>query len=914
MRIYTANSLMNKQCTQIIKPKPHTIITQCPKRPTPTLTTNTHTYNRQPSHKKHKHTHPQKDLNIPHPSHTRFSTWNIQGYAGITDLLIICIRENIDYMVCQEPAPRFSQNESPWLHASKQQAHRAGYTLFAYKYTIILMNDSTITPKLHNLPIQDQDGRIQMHLLTQPPHAYLIIGAYGHQRAHIDKQTKTTSTTIRQSLITKTNQHIKQYKQEHPQLQIIIIGDLQHTMNNPLHRSTTILTPPPHNLLDFAINSNQLKSVIPHRHPDQKYHTRLGNHGAAGIDHIMAPHELANAPLPSGINHSVRNADFPLQLTINTPTQDTDTKYLYKAVASIPLTLRTNPQDPNDTQLIPDGKLMTDEEHDHAINTIATLKRAHSQPEPQQSLQHANDALDQLDQNTLKATTRLQKDHKSQPWSCIPRTAKNRLLLDQAYTNLRQGIEQIFTICELTQNSSRDPVNTERQRIITQHTINITKPPPTPPNRPSQLTIQHINNTRARIKAIIKYSCQHQHNPSKEHTKLTHNAHRTTHKIAPTLIHLAELMDKTSSQKKAKRKQQKISTHPHTHQPRSQHKNPTTTTQHTIQDRIVTNAILTLKPSQKKTELTIQSITKHTIHNFLTTLTPNPTPKQWDLMLKDKQYITTLTNTSKQLKQLTQTILRRQGKERTTQIQHDILIGLLGNACRSIHPKNHAAPEANTTWETNTNPNQDPITHHAYTTTEQLYATFMGHSKQMQEPPGVPLHFSQLIHDDAGPSGVVINTKKEFTSQHLKQYLPEAHQLPTHIQLRIIQAHKRIAHIFTPPNPHKHLKWPFWLDLNTTQINVKLNLIKSSQKCPHKARSEGFTLNLLTLKELYNIPSSTDSYPNVQKTFKESQYPNLTHSQTAAQSHYLTPSRHTYQDTLQSTYHKALKPPTHSTP
>ena len=199
-------------------------------------------------------------------------------------------------------------------------------------------------------------------------------------------------------------------------------------MNNPLHRSTTILTPPPHNILDFAMNCHQLKSVIPYRHPNQQYHTRLGNHGVAGIDHIMAPYELANAPLPSGINHSARThaipsdhaliyADFPLQLTTNTPTQDTDTKYLYKAVASIPLTLRTNPQNPNDTQLIPDGKLMTNEEHDHAINTIATLKRAHSQPEPQQSLQHANDALDQLDQNTQISTTMLQKDPNSQPWS-----------------------------------------------------------------------------------------------------------------------------------------------------------------------------------------------------------------------------------------------------------------------------------------------------------------------------------------------------------------------------------------------------------------------------------------------------------------------------------------------------------------
>ena len=108
----------------------------------------------------------------------------------------------------------------------------------------------------------------------------------------------------------------------------------------------------------------------------------------------MASPHLANTPHSSGINHTPRThaipsdhtliyTDFTLQLNTNTPNHDPDTKYLYKSVASIPLTLHTNPQNPNETHLIPDGKLMTEEEHDQSITTMNSLYNAHNQPTPQ---------------------------------------------------------------------------------------------------------------------------------------------------------------------------------------------------------------------------------------------------------------------------------------------------------------------------------------------------------------------------------------------------------------------------------------------------------------------------------------------------------------------------------------------------
>ena len=68
----------------------------------------------------------------------------------------------------------------------------------------------------------------------------------------------------------------------------------------------------------------------------------------------------------------------------------------------------------------------------------------------------------------------------------------------------------------------------------------------------------------------------------------------------------------------------------------------------------------------------------------------------------------------------------------------------------------------------------------------------MSHSKQMWAPPGKPLFFSTLIHDNAGPSGVHIDTDTTFTHSHLQQYLPLSHNLSTEIQTKIINAHNNL--------------------------------------------------------------------------------------------------------------------------
>jgi len=379
-----------------------------------------------------------------------------------------------------------------------------------------------------------------------------------HINAHTTTPTQTQHPT--------QNETTSKPKSNNTSLNIILAGDLQHTTNNPLHRTTAILPTPPHNILDLATQTLQLHSVIPHRHPEECYHTRMGYHGAAGIDHIMAPTNLIHNNQPCGVDHTPRThliptdhamvfADLPLQLYNKDLPQHIPTQYLYKHVADIPLNLSTNPNNQEDKILTLDNSIMTEEEHKQAKNTLSALHKAHNNPDPQQSLQNALKALDNLDANTSKATRKLQNDKTAPNWTCIPRTNQNRIHLDKAYSQMRQGVEQIFHICDLTHNSVNDPIMQERQRIkqTLQNSYQHTPTHKPPASQACQTTLLNIHNTIARTTAIHTYASQHLKQPNDTHIKLTQQAHRAIHTITPHLLQRAKQLDTNLAQRKRKR-------------------------------------------------------------------------------------------------------------------------------------------------------------------------------------------------------------------------------------------------------------------------------------------------------------------------------------------------------------------------
>ena len=197
---------------------------------------------------------------------------------------------------------------------------------------------------------------------------------------------------------------------------------------------------------------------------------------------------------------------------------------------------------------------MTEEERKQSKRILSALHKAHHNPDPQQSLLNALKALDTLDANTIKATRKLQKDKKIPKCTCIPCTNQNRIHLDKAYSQMRQGVEQIFHICNLTHDSANDPIMQERQRIkqTLQNSYQHTPTHKPPASQSCQTTLLNIHNTISRTTAISTYASQHLKQPNDTHIKLTQQAHRAIHTITPHLLQRAKTIDTNLSQRKRK--------------------------------------------------------------------------------------------------------------------------------------------------------------------------------------------------------------------------------------------------------------------------------------------------------------------------------------------------------------------------
>ena len=125
------------------------------------------------------------------------------------------------------------------------------------------------------------------------------------------------------------------------------------------------------------------------------------------------------------------------------------------------------------------------------------------------------------------------------------------------------------------------------------------------------------------------------------------------------------------------------------------------------------------------------------------------------------------------LRRIKRRLIRTIGRQKTCQINHDININQLHNACQNANPQRLSAPTLCLSTTIPQPPGHDPIKTTATTTPQQIQATIDTYGRQMAPPPGKPLFFGTLSHDAAGPAGVTIHPKRQFTETHLLEYHPQ---------------------------------------------------------------------------------------------------------------------------------------------
>ena len=126
---------------------------------------------------------------------------------------------------------------------------------------------------------------------------------YAYQRGYIQPNKTTNTPTTLRAEIDKT---LLQLYNQYPRINIIILGDLQQTINNSHHHRMGPPQPPPNgDLLQLLLHPpHNLRSVIPNVYPQHPYHTWSSHsgQGKAGLDHILTnPHAISPAN-PCGID------------------------------------------------------------------------------------------------------------------------------------------------------------------------------------------------------------------------------------------------------------------------------------------------------------------------------------------------------------------------------------------------------------------------------------------------------------------------------------------------------------------------------------------------------------------------------------------------------------------------------------
>ena len=114
----------------------------------------------------------------------------------------------------------------------------------------------------------------------------------------------------------------------------------------------------------------------------------------------------------------------------------------------------------------------------------------------------------------------------------------------------------------------------------------------------------------------------------------------------------------------------------------------------------------------------------------------------------------------------------------------------------------------------------------------------------MAPPLDKSLLYGTLVYDFAGPTGVILHPDRPFTKVHLSEYHPLHSMFDEHTKTRIIEAHRRLKHLFQPRPQHSVLIWSWRFILATDTAERIPQLLPQISHIPGSARHDRFTLNV----------------------------------------------------------------------
>ena len=200
-----------------------------------------------------------------HHHNTRFATWNLKKHASYVGSLHAYTLGTLDFFHCLEPSKRLSTPDNPLANRLIQTVHQTGYHFFITPHShVYLKSDAICSPLLAHKSGHNRRIRMILFAGTHNTHT-LVIALYTHQRGKLT--TNTTPNTYPSKHI-PTMQHttiniiLFNLKMNYPYVKTIVLGDIQHTINNTPQRQMGLsLSSPLGNLLFLLLQQ--------HHHPYQ---------------------------------------------------------------------------------------------------------------------------------------------------------------------------------------------------------------------------------------------------------------------------------------------------------------------------------------------------------------------------------------------------------------------------------------------------------------------------------------------------------------------------------------------------------------------------------------------------------------------------------------------------------------------
>ena len=224
------------------------------------------------------------------------ATYNIQNRYDHTIAAELMMKQNITFLALQEPHASHHRKKQGWSNFRCKELASARITAFETDLQVILYDNWKWGGKEISKFQSHQNGRIAAIAFGFKNNQKVgIISIYSiTDSSHSSEEERREAENIRNTTTFLVRKISKQWKDEHPGIGIVIMGDLQETLTETDADNIGKCRKPmlPNGILKNSANTHL--SIVRAHTNDQPYVTRFGSVGGRGIDHILVPNDASS--------------------------------------------------------------------------------------------------------------------------------------------------------------------------------------------------------------------------------------------------------------------------------------------------------------------------------------------------------------------------------------------------------------------------------------------------------------------------------------------------------------------------------------------------------------------------------------------------------------------------------------------